>query len=83
MQHGAVPVAMSIDPFFLNLLYALAGGLMTLFLMWGGWKLFDFIVPFSVPDELAKGNVAVGITVMGMFIALGLALGLVIGLSLN
>ena len=36
-----------------------------------------------VADELAKGNLAVGLMIMGIFIGIGTALGLVVGLGLN
>lgn len=71
------------DPMFLNVLYACMGGMITLFFMWFGCKLFSHIVSFSIPDQLAKGNIAVGLMLMGMFIGIGTALGLVIGLGLN
>ena len=73
----------SIDPMFLNVLYACMGGLLTLFFMWFGCRLFSHIVSFSIPDQLAKGNIAVGLMLMGMFIGIGTALGLTIGLGLN
>ena len=38
---------------------------------------------FSVSEELGKGNIAVGLAVMGIFIGVGISLGLVIGLGLN
>ena len=71
------------DPIVLNFLYAFLGGVMTLFFMWLGCKVFSHIVNFSIPDELAKGNQAVGLMIMGIFIGIGVALGLVIGMGLN
>jgi hypothetical protein len=73
----------SIDPIFLNLLYACVGGLLTLLFMWLGCKLFSHIVNFSIPEQLEQGNPAVGYMIMGMFIGIGTAMGLVIGLGLN
>lgn len=73
----------TLDPIVLNFLYAVAGGLLTLFFMWLGCKVFSHIVSFSIPEELAKGNLAVGLMIMGIFIGIGVALGLVIGLGLN
>jgi len=35
---------------------------------------FSHIVSFSIPDELAKGNMAVGVMIMGIFIGIGTAL---------
>lgn len=73
----------TLDPVVLNFLYAMLGGLLTIFFMWLAFKLFSHIVNFTIPDELAKANVAVGLMVMGIFIGIGIALGLVIGLGLN
>ncbi len=73
----------SFDPIVLNVLYACMGGALTLFFMWFGCKLFSHIVNFSIPEQLASGNIAVGLMLMGMFIGIGTALGLVIGLGLN
>ena len=73
----------TVDPIVLNFLYAFLGGLMTLFFMWLGCKMFSHIVNFNIPDQLAEGNMAVGLMIMGIFIGIGTALGLVIGLGLN
>ena len=73
----------SIDPLFLNVLYAGMGGVLTLFFMWFGCRLFSHIVNFSIPEQLSQGNIAVGLMLMGMFIGIGTALGLTIGLGLN
>ena len=73
----------SVDPMILNFIYASIGGFMTLFFMWMGCKLFNHIVCFNISEELAKGNIAVGIMLMGIFIGVGTGLGLVIGLGLN
>lgn len=73
----------SFDPLLLNFVYAFTGGLLTIFFMWLGCKVFSHIVNFSIPEELQKGNIAVGIMIMGIFIGIGTALGLVIGLGLN
>jgi uncharacterized membrane protein YjfL (UPF0719 family) len=73
----------TLDPIVLNFLYAVVGGLLTLFFMWLGCKMFSHIVSFNIADELAKGNLAVGVMIMGIFVGIGVALGLVIGLGLN
>ncbi|MEW7974718.1 MAG: DUF350 domain-containing protein [Candidatus Thiodiazotropha endolucinida] len=73
----------SIDPILLNFIYVIFGGALTIFFMWFGCKVFSHIVNFSIPDELQKGNIAVGIMIMGTFIGIGTALGLVKGLGLN
>ncbi len=74
----------NLDPMLLNFIYAGAGGLLTLVFMWLGCQLFNRLAcSFNIPEELGKGNVAVGLMVMGLFIGIGTALGLVIGLGLN
>ncbi len=74
----------NLDPMLLNFIYAGAGGLLTLVFMWLGCLLFNRLAcSFNIPEELGKGNVAVGLMVMGLFIGIGTALGLVIGLGLN
>lgn len=45
--------------------------------------MFNKMVDFNISDELGKGNIAVGLMVMGIFIGLGISLGLVIGLGLS
>ncbi len=73
----------TLDPIVLNFLYAIMGGVLTLAFMWLGCKLFNHAVSFKIGEELSKGNIAVGLMVMGIFIGIGTALGLVIGLGLN
>ncbi len=73
----------SLDPLLLNLLYTCMGGMLTLLFMWLGCRIFSHIVNFSIPEQLLKGNLAVGQMIMGMFIGIGVAMGLVIGLGLN
>ena len=66
-----------------NFLYVILGGVLTLLFMKLGCSMFNKIVNFNISDELGKGNVAVGLMVMGLFIGVGTALGLVIGLGLS
>ncbi len=73
----------AMDPILLNFIYVIFGGALTIFFMWVGCKVFSHIVNFSIPEELQKGNIAVGIMIMGIFVGIGTALGLVIGLGLN
>lgn len=73
----------TLDPILLNFVYAALGGMLTLLFMWLGCKLFNSVVSFNIGDELANGNIAVGLMIMGIFIGIGIALGLVIGLGLN
>ena len=72
-----------LDPIVLNFLYVVLGGILTLLFMKLGCSMFNKIVSFNISDELGKGNVAVGLMVMGLFIGVGTALGLVIGLGLS
>jgi uncharacterized membrane protein YjfL (UPF0719 family) len=75
-------MADALDPIIMNFIYAALGGLMTLAFMWLGCVLFNKIVcNFDIGTELSKGNQAVGMMVMGMFIGIGI--GLVIGMGLN
>ena len=67
----------------LNFTYALVGGLLTIGLMFLGYRIIDRLTRFDTSAELAKGNTAVGAMVQGMFIGVGVAVGLVIGLGLN
>jgi uncharacterized membrane protein YjfL (UPF0719 family) len=59
------------------------GGILTLAFMKFSCSMFNRMVNFNISDELGKGNVAVGLMVMGLFIGIGIALGLVIGLGLS
>ena len=71
------------DPLLLNFVYAITGGGLTLFCMWLGCKIFNHMVCFNISDELGKGNQAVGMMVMGIFIGIGIAVGLTVGMGLN
>jgi len=72
-----------LDPIILNFIYVVLGGVLTLLFMKMGCSMFNKIVSFNISDELGKGNIAVGLMVMGLFIGVGIALGLVIGLGLS
>lgn len=74
---------MQIQAIIANFIYAVIGGFVTLFFMYIGYKLFDRITHFDTSEELGKGNKAVGMVVLGIFIGVGVAIGLVIGLALN
>ncbi len=72
-----------LDPIILNFLYVILGGFLTIAFMKLGCRSFNKIVSFDISDELAKGNIAVGLMISGMFVGIGIATGLVIGLGLN
>ncbi len=74
---------MQIEAIIANFIYSITGGFLTLFFMYIGYKLFDKLTEFNTSEELAKGNRAVGMVVLGIFIGVGVAIGLVIGLGLN
>ena len=74
---------MQIEAIIANIIYSLIGGLLTLFFMYIGYKLFDKTTHFDTSEELAKDNRAVGLVVLGIFVGVGIAIGLVIGLGLN
>ena len=74
---------MELSIVFLNFLYAILGGIVTLVFMAMGYKLFDRMTPFNTSVQLEEKNLAVGFVVGSIFIALGIAIGLVIGMGLN
>ena len=74
---------MQLKAIIANFIYSLMGGFLTLFFMYIGFKLFDKLTDFNTSEELAKGNRAVGMVVLGIFIGVGVAIGLVVGLGLN
>ncbi len=73
----------AINPIILNFIYVILGGFLTISFMKFGCSSFNKIVNFNISDELAKGNIAVGLMISGMFVGIGIATGLVIGLGLN
>lgn len=72
-----------LDPIVLNFIYAGLGGLMMLAGGWLAFRVFKNVMGFDVRAELQRGNIAVGLALMGIFLATGIGMGLVIGLSLN
>jgi uncharacterized membrane protein YjfL (UPF0719 family) len=73
----------NMPPIVLNFVYVILGGLLTLVFMKVSCSVFNRMVSFNISEELAKGNIAVGLMVMGLFIGIGIALGMVIGLGLG
>lgn len=73
----------NLPPILLNFIYVFLGGMLTLMFMKFSCSMFNRMVNFNISDELGKGNIAVGLMVMGLFIGIGIALGLVIGLGLS
>ncbi len=76
-------VMIDIPPIILNFIYVVFGGILTLVFMKFSCSMFNRMVNFNISDELGKGNIAVGLMVMGIFIGVGISLGLVIGLGLS
>ena len=66
-----------------NFLYAIIGVLVGVISSVLTYKLINRITRFDIPNELEKGNLAVGVVVSGIFIMIGLIVGLIIGMSLN
>ena len=63
---------MELSIIVLNFVYAVLGAALTIVFMAVAFRVFNRLTPFDAHDELAKGNIAVGI-----------AMGLVIGMGLN
>lgn len=66
-----------------NFIYAILGVIVGIFSSLATYKLFNRTTRFDIPNELEKGNLAVGMVVGGIFIMIGLIVGLIIGMSLN
>lgn len=66
-----------------NFIYAILGVVVGMFASIGTYKLVNRSTRFDIPNELEKGNLAVGVVVGGIFIMIGLIVGLIIGMSLN
>ncbi len=66
-----------------NFIYAFFGVFIGIISALGTYKLFNKTTRFDIPNELEKGNLAVGMVVGGIFIMIGLIVGLIIGMSLN
>ncbi|NOX37982.1 MAG: DUF350 domain-containing protein [Calditrichaeota bacterium] len=71
------------SPLFLNTLYAVGGVILGIAAAIVTYRLFNRVTHFDIPNELEKGNLAVGVVVCGIFIMIGLIVGLIIGMSLN
>jgi putative membrane protein len=57
----------------MQLLYAAVFGAMGIVFLMLGYKIFEWITPkFDVEDQLQKGNVAAGIAVAGLLVAIAL-----------
>ena len=70
-------------PLFLNTIYAVGGVILGIASAIVTYRLINRITHFDIPNELEKGNLAVGVVVCGIFIMIGLIVGLIIGMSLN
>jgi uncharacterized membrane protein YjfL (UPF0719 family) len=66
-----------------NFIYAIFGVIVGVIASVSTYKLINRITRFDIPNELEKGNLAVGVVVSGIFIMIGLIVGLIIGMSLN
>ena len=68
---------------FLNAIYAIVGVILGIVSALITYRLINSLMHFDIPNELEKGNLAVGVVVCGIFIMIGLIVGLIIGMSLN
>jgi len=66
-----------------NFIYAVLGVVVGMIASISTYKLVNKTTRFDIPNELEKGNLAVGVVVAGIFIMIGLIVGLIIGMSLN
>ncbi len=66
-----------------NFVHAILGVLVGVISSVLTYKLINRTMHFDIPNELEKGNLAVGVVVGGIFIMIGLTVGLIIGMSLN
>jgi len=66
-----------------NFIYAVLGVIIGIIASISTYKLVNRATRFDIPNELEKGNLAVGVVVSGIFIMIGLIVGLIIGMSLN
>ncbi len=72
------------DPIMIrNFIYAIIGVVVGMVSSIITYKLVNKSTRFDIPNELEKGNLAVGMVVGGIFIMIGLIVGLIIGMSLN
>ena len=65
-----------LSPILVNLLYASIGGVLMLVFWWFAYRIFLWEVGFNVRDELKAGNIAVGLAVLGIFLAVGIGMGM-------
>jgi hypothetical protein len=72
-----------IDPVILNFVYAASAGFVTIWFIERGWRSLNKMVNFNISDQLVRGNVAVGLTISGMFTGTGVPTGRVIGPGLS
>jgi uncharacterized membrane protein YjfL (UPF0719 family) len=70
-------------PLLVNTIYAIGGVILGIGSAIFTYRLINRVTHFDIPNELEKGNLAVGVVVCGIFIMIGLIVGLIIGMSLN
>ena len=63
-----------------NLIFSIVYGLVGIMLLIGGYKIFEWVTPFSVNDALSKDqNRAVGIAVGAIFVGIAIIVAAAIG----
>ena len=71
------------SPLIFNAVYAIGGVILGIGSAILTYRMINKVTHFDIPNELEKGNLAVGVVVCGIFIMIGLIVGLIIGMSLN
>ena len=61
-----------------QILSTLVWALIGLVLMFLGYKVFDWINPIDLDKEIERGNVAAGVVVAGIFVAVAWIIGAVV-----
>lgn len=79
LANGAAPAAPRLGP-MANLVWSSIYGIVGVMLLMIGYKIFEWITPFSVNDALAKDqNRAVGIVVGAIFIGIAIIVAAALG----
>ena len=79
LANGATPAGPPVNP-VANLVWSIIYGLVGVMLLMIGYKIFEWITPFSVNDALAKDqNRAVGIVVGAIFIGISIIVAAALG----
>jgi len=67
------------SPILHDLVYTALGVLLMFIVGWLVYRLLRKVISPNVLNQLKAGNIAIGLAVMGLFLAIGIGMGLVIG----